>query len=62
MNLVRDLTHAVGKTGLAARSVVGMLGVGDADGHRAPAAVGGLSPVELHVTVDEPAFLAVLSP
>lgn len=61
MKSVRGLTHAVGKTGPAARSVAGILGVGDADGHRAPAAVGALSPVELHVIVDEPAFLAVLS-
>ena len=38
-----------------------MVGVGDVDGYRAPAAVGALSPVELQVIVDEPAFLAVLS-
>lgn len=61
MNLVGDLTHAVGKTGLAARSVAAILDVGDADGHRAPAAVGSLSLVELRVIVDEPAFHAVLS-
>ena len=51
----------VGKTGLVARSVAAILDVGDADGHHAPAAVGAPSPVELHVIVDEPAFLAVRS-
>ena len=61
VNLVRDLTHVVGKIGLAARSVAAILDVGDVDEHRAPVAVGALSPVELHVIVDEPAFLAVLS-
>lgn len=60
LNSAKDLTHAVGKPELA-HSVAGILGVGDADGHRAPAAVGAPSPVELHVIVDEPAFLAVLS-
>ena len=60
-NLARDLKHVVGKTGLVARSAAVILDVGDADGHRAPAAVGAPSPVELHVIVDEPAFLAVLS-
>ena len=60
VNLARDLTHVVGKTGLVARSVAVIPDVGDAEGHRAPAAVGP-SPVELHVIVDEPAFLAVLS-
>lgn len=61
VNLARDLTHVVGKPGLAARSVVATLDVGDADGHRAPASVGAPSPVELRVIVDEPAFLVVLS-
>ena len=56
MNWARDLTHVVGKTGLVARSVAVIPGVGDADGYCAP------SPVELHVIVDERAFLAVLSP
>ena len=58
----RDLTHVIGTTGLVARSVAVIPDVGDVDGHRAPAAVGAPSPVELHVIVDEPAFLAVLSP
>ena len=55
MNWARDLTHVVGKTGLVAHSAAVIPGVGDADGDRAP------SPVELHVIVDERAFLAVLS-
>ena len=54
-NWARDLTHGFGKTGLVARSVAVIPGVADADGHRAP------SPVELHVIVDERAYLAVLS-
>lgn len=61
MSWARDLTHVVGKTGLVARSVAVIPGVGDADGYRAPAAFGAPSPVELHVIIDEPACLAVLS-